>query len=127
MAVAAPDLAPWLKLPAIAGANTYLTPPTGALQVPAVVYRPDEPWVERQQTYKAWIENYVAVCVVSAAAGADGPATLYALARKVKDAIDADPALEAWEWKGAGAIVETEQAGITYLACAVRLSFRAQY
>ncbi|MGV1029615.1 MAG: hypothetical protein ACOYBU_14025 [Dermatophilaceae bacterium] len=128
MAVAAPAQAPWLGLPAIEGANTYLTPPTGALQVPAVVYRPDQPWIERQQTYKAWVENYVAVCVVNASAGADGVAMLYALALAVKDAIDSDqPAMAAWEWRGAGAIVETEQAGTTYLACAVRLSFRAQY
>jgi hypothetical protein len=119
--------APWLELPDIAGANTYHTPPTGALQVPAVVYRPDEPWIERRQTYKAWVENYVAVCVVNASAGADGVAQLYAMSLAVKQAIDSDPALAAWEWRSAGAIVETEQAGVTYLACAVRLSFSSQY
>ena len=119
--------APWLELPDIAGANVYYTPPAGALQVPAVVYRPDEPWIERQQTYKAWVENYAAVCVVAQSAGADGVAMLYALALAVKEAIDGDPALAAWEWRSAGAIVETDQAGITYLACSVRLSFRAQY
>ena len=119
--------APWLDLPDIAGANTYWVPPAGALVVPAVVYRPDEPWIERQQTFHKWIENYVAVCVVAQASGADGVAKLYQLALAVKEAIDSDSAMSAWEWKDAGAIVETEQAGVSYLACAVRLSFRADY
>lgn len=95
--------------------------------VPAVVYRPDQPWIERQQTYRAWLENYVAVCVVAQSAGADGVVMLYELALAVKEAIDGTPELAGWEWKGAGSIVEVEQAGVSYLATAVRLSFRAAY
>jgi hypothetical protein len=127
MAVATPAVAPWLQLPDIAGAHTYHHPPTGALMVPAVVYRADQPWIERQQTFQRWVENYVAVCVVAASSGADGVQLLYDLTLAVKAAIDGDRAMSAWEWKGADAIVETEQAGITYLACSVRLSFRAEY
>ena len=80
--------APWSQLPDIDGANTYRVPPAGAIQVPAVVYRADEPWIERQQTFRAWVENYVAVCVVAASSGASGVQQLYELALAVKAAID---------------------------------------
>lgn len=124
MAIATPT--PWLALPPVAGANVYWTPPTGALIVPAIVYRPDDPWIERQTTYRVWKENYVAVCVV-AAGSTDAVGKLYEMALAVKAAMDADPLLAGWDWLGAGAIVETEQAGLRYLASAVRLSFNAEY
>jgi hypothetical protein len=117
-------VAPWLDLPAVEGVNVYRSPPTGAIQVPAIVYRPDEPWIERQATYKAWVERYVAVCVVAASAGADGVAALYAMALAVKSAVDV---MTVWEWVNVGGIVEVEQAGMRYLACAVRLTYRATY
>ena len=126
MAIAAPPAAPWLALPVIAGANVYWTPPGGALIVPAVVYRPDEPWIDRQPTYRTWLEHYVAVCVV-AYGGPDAVTKLYELAAAIREAIAADPDLAGWKWEGAGGIVETEQAGLRYLASAVRLSFSAEY
>lgn len=125
MAIATPT--PWLALPAIASANTYYAPPVGPIVVPAIVYRPDEPWIERQTTYRVWTERYLAVCVVQAGAGVDAVEKLHGMALALKAAIDTDEALAGWDWLGAGGIVETEQAGLRYLASAVRLSFSAEY
>jgi hypothetical protein len=118
---------PWAQLPDIAGVNVYRAPPTGAIQTPAIVYRPDEPWIDRQQTYRVWIEHYLAVCVVGASSSADGVAALYEMALAVKAALEADPDAAAWDWLGAGGIVATDQGGMSYLACAVRLTYRAEY
>jgi hypothetical protein len=125
MAVAIAPALPWLSAPTVAGANTYYVPPTGAIQTPAIVWRPTDPWIERQETYRQWVERYVAVCVVLG--GPEAVEKLYSMALAIKEAIDQDPALASWRWEGVGGIVETDQAGFTYLAAAVRLSFSASY
>ena len=118
---------PWLQLPDVAGVNVYRYPPAGAIVVPAIVYRPDQPWIDRRASFKVWAENYVAVCIVLASSGQSGIAQLYDMALQIKQAIDSDRALSDWEWHGAGGIVRTEQAGLEYLACAVQLTYSAEY
>ena len=118
---------PWSSLPAIAGVNVYRYLPSGAISVPAIVYAPDRSWIERRTSYKSWAENYLAVCVVSESAGQDSVQQLYDMALALKAAIDSDRAMASWEWRGAGGIVQIEQAGLRYLGSAVRLSFSAEY
>jgi len=118
---------PWLSLPLLGGVNVYWSPPSGPIVAPAIVYRPDQPWIERQATYKVWRELYVAVCVVPASSGPDGVAKLYEMALTLKAALDAPDAPAGWDWLGVGGIVEVDQAGLRYLAAAVRLSFNAEY
>lgn len=116
---------PWAQLPDIAGANIYRMPPVGPITVPAIVYAPDVEWIERRQSYTNWLENYVAVCIVSQSAG--GVDALYDMALALKAAVDDDRTMAAWEWRGVSGIGNIEQAGLTYMGATVRLSFRAEY
>lgn len=101
--------------------NGYPTPHE-LIQTPAVVLRPDAPWIAREGY--ADHERYVAVCVVSAGDTVSGTASLHDMIHGVAATADA-LANAGWSFTDAGRAVVDESTGTPFLAAAVRLSFRS--
>lgn len=103
-----------------AGVSIY-PGPASQLVVPAIVIRPDEPWIEEDR-FCDFLEHYVAIAVVSASSPEDGVASLYAIIRGIFTAID--EADSGWSWVNAGLPVIDETTGTAFLAATVRLNYR---
>lgn len=95
--------------------------PASQLVPPAIVIRPDEPWIEDGGSFCDYLEHYVAIAVVSASSPEDGVASLYAIIRGIFTAID--EADSGWSWVNAGLPVIDETTGTAFLAATVRLNY----
>jgi hypothetical protein len=102
------------------GVNTYDTP-TPNLTAPAVVVRPDEPWIVPDK-FCHDRQRYVAIGVVQAATPQDGIKRLYDIATAIIDAVSVEDS--AWSFDSVGAPVIDETTGLAYLAAPIRLSYR---
>lgn len=103
-----------LALPAV---NVYATP-TDKLRAPAVVIRPDDPWMIPGPSLGALSERYLAILVVPAGSPADGLAAIHSMMLALIDALPADFAL-----RDGGRMVVDESTGVPLLAAAVRLAY----
>lgn len=107
------------------GVSVYDSP-TPQLVPPAVVIRPDNPWVETPSRGDGGgfcfdRQRYVAVAVVTASTPSSGLRKLYAILWGIRQTLDA---LAGWEWISMGAPVIDESTGSAYLAAPVRLTYR---
>lgn len=102
--------------------NVYEAPPS-QLQVPAIVIRPDSPWIaiEDDQTFGTWAEKYLAVCVAAAADPISSKDQLRDLVILARDAAELD--LRTWRFTEASGIGESEDAGVQYLAATVKVTY----
>lgn len=110
---------------AIPGGTSVYGGPAPQIVPPAVVIRPDEPWIEDGADAGGWcqyLEHYVAIAVVSASTPEDGVAALYEIIRGIFTAID--EATSGWSWVSAGLPVIDETTGTAFLAAPVRLNYR---
>lgn len=98
------------------GTNIYLAP-ANQIVAPAIVLRPDTPWME-QSRFCAELERYVAICVVSASTPGDGIALLRTLSLAILSAL-APP----WDWESVDGPVIDESTGTPFLANRVRLKY----
>lgn len=102
--------------------NVYSTPPQQII-TPAVVIRPDDPWITPSGGgFTYWVERYVAICVVSSSDPESAIGALYDLVSAVVDSTEA----EGWAFESVAAPVIDETTGSPLLAAAVRLSYRAK-
>lgn len=92
--------------------------PISQLKPPAVVIRPDQPWL-LPSAMCADEQRYVAIAVVSASTPADGVRKLYAIVKAIKNAVSG-----AWSWESVSAPVVDETTGSPLLAASVRLRYR---
>jgi hypothetical protein len=100
-----------------ATATIYPAPPS-QVATPAIVIRPDVPWIVPDSF--AWDkEAYVAVCVVLASDPRSGMRDLYALVQAVMAATD-----DEFAFVEAGSPVIDETTGTPLLAATVRLTYR---
>lgn len=107
---------------AIPDAVSIYPGPAAQLVTPAIVLRPDEPWIEDGDRFCAYLEHYVAIAVVSAASPEDGVASLYAIIHGIFTAIDESQS--GWSWVTAGLPIIDETTGTAFLAAPVRLNYR---
>ena len=103
-----------------AGTSVYRGP-TDNILAPAVVIRPDEPWVEPDR-FCHDLQRYVAIVLVTASSPEDGIARLYEMARAIIEAVDA--AESGWSWVSVGSALIDESTGAAFLAAPVRLQYR---
>ena len=96
--------------------------PTNQLVPPAVVIRPDSPWLEVARQYCLDLQRYVAVAVVSASDASSGLSVLYRIQWAVRAATEALG--NGWEWVSVGAPVIDQSTGSAYLAAPIRLEYR---
>lgn len=87
---------------------------------PAIVVRPDEPWLE-PDTYCILLQHYIAVAVVTASGAEDGVDSLY---ETVQGIIDALP--DTWEFVSVGAPIIDESTGTAFIAAPVRLNYKGE-
>lgn len=99
------------------GVSIYRAP-TSTVKAPAIVIRPDEPWLE-PDSFCVDLQRYVAVMVVVASDPPDGQRNLYAMARFLRETLP-----DAWSWQSVGAIVVDETTDTSLLATAVRIQYR---
>ena len=106
-------------LPAELGINLY----PGLANVvdgPAVLMRPDQPWLERE-AYEHELERYVAIAIVAAATPDEAMEQLHVLVHAIVANCDRVP---GWSWDTVGRIVADESTGVPFLVAAVRLTYR---
>ena len=96
--------------------------PTDNLSAPAVVIRPDEPWMEPGNNFCHDLQRYVAIALVVAASPEDGTTRLYRMAQAIIEAVDS--AASGWSWVSVGSALVDESTGAAFLAAPVRLQFR---
>jgi len=112
-----PDIEAAIEDAGIVGVSV-LDGPVPSLKAPAVVIRPDTPWVVPSDF--CWDEQrYQAVMVVSAATPGDGRRMLYHIGLAIRHALT-----EAWSWESINAPVLDTSTGTAYLAAAMRLLYR---
>jgi hypothetical protein len=102
------------------GVSIY-SAPTNQLVPPALVIRPDNPWVEVSRDYCLDQQRYVGVAVVTASSPQSGLSKLYAIFWGVREAIKS---LEGWDWVNIGSPVIDESTGSAYLAAPIRLTYK---
>lgn len=90
------------------------------VQPPAVVIRPDEPWLE-PDTYCVFLQHYVAVIAVTAGTPEDGVDSIYGIALAIVDALP-----ETWEFMSLGSPIIDESTGTAFLAAPVRLQYKGE-
>ena len=106
-------------------AGTSIYPgPTNQIVAPAVVIRPDEPWLEPGGHFCYDLQRYVAIPLVSASSPEDGIGRLYLMARAIIEAIDSTVAESGWSWISVGSALVDESTGTAFLAAPVRLQYR---
>jgi hypothetical protein len=98
-------------------ANVYGAP-VEQIAAPAVVLRPDEPWISKGRPE---IERYMAIAVVTAASPSQGIAELHRIIHRILADVTA---LEGWGWSEAGTAIVDESTGAAFLAARVRLEYR---
>lgn len=96
--------------------NIYPAPTTKPVTPPAVVLRPDEPWLE-PGGYGWDDENFVALCVVGAA-NPEATSQLHELARQVIEVTNGP-----YFYKESSEPFVYQQVGIDLLAMRIRITF----
>lgn len=97
---------------------SIISGPTSQLKPPAVVIRPDQPWL-MPSAMCSDEQRYVAIAVVTASTPSDGVRKLYAIVKAIKNAVSG-----AWSWESVSAPVVDETTGVPLLAASVRLKYR---
>jgi len=87
---------------------------------PAVIFRPDEPWLEPDR-YCDFAQRYVAVATVSAASAEEGVDRLFTMVKAVVENLP-----EGWDWDTVGAPIIDESTGTSFLVAPVRLTFKGE-
>ena len=99
------------------GLNLY-SEPTEKIEAPAIVVRPDSPWMEPDR-FCFDLEHYSAICVVTASTPGDGIALLRTLSLAIIAALVAP-----WDWVNVEAPLIDETTGVPFLANRVRLTYK---
>lgn len=116
--------APWVDLATLleaadTGANIYPTPEEQVV-APAIVVRPDTPWIGNSDSFWSGEERYAVVALVTASTPGDGLAALHELVHAIMET-----AREAsWEFDSVTAPVVDETTGTPFLAATVSLIYR---
>ena len=97
---------------------SIISGPTSQLKPPAVVIRPDNPWLVPSK-FCADEQRYVAIAVVTASTPADGVRKMYAIVKAIKNAVAG-----SWSWESVTAPVIDETTGTPFLAASVRLKYQ---
>lgn len=97
--------------------------PTNQIVPPAIVIRPDEPWIE-PDAYCRDLQRYIAIVVVSAGTPEDGTNKMYEVAQGVVEAVNEAGETTPWAWVSTGAPIIDESTGSAFLAAPVRLQYR---
>lgn len=100
------------------GLNVYPYPVEN-VETPALVIRPDEPWLTVSR-YCDHEEGYLVVAVVSASAPADGISLLRDMSLAIMAAMESP-----FEWLEASGPVIDETTGVPFLANRTRVSYKA--
>lgn len=106
------------------GVNVYEAPPA-QLVAPAIVIRPDSPWMtvaSDDQPFGRISERYAAVAVAQAGDPVSAKDLLRDLVRLARDAA---LGLRRWSWTDTSGIAAAEDSGVDYLASTVRVSYSA--
>lgn len=111
------EIAEILELDESLGANVYRAPES-QIVAPAIVFRPDEPWMVKARPIT---ERYAAIAVVTASTPKDGLAELHRLVHRVLVAVSS---AEGWGWYEVGTVILDESTGSPFLACRVRLGLQ---
>ena len=109
------------KLPA--GTN-LIDGPTPQLKPPAVVLRPDNPWLEPASPEANWCidqQRYLAIPVVTASTPGDGVRVLYSVVKAIKNALAYEHS--PWSWESVSAPVVDESTGTAFLATSIRIKY----
>lgn len=99
------------------GTSIY-TVPDSKISPPAIVLRPDTPWIE-QSGYCYDEEHYLAIAVVQASTPSDGIPLLRSMTLAIIGALT-----PPWDWVSADGPVVDNSTGIEYLANRLRLKYR---
>ena len=91
--------------------------PTSQIKAPAVVLRPDEPWIVPSHMCVDE-QRYLAIVVVVASSPRDGVRKMYAVVKAIKNALT-----EAWSWESVSVPLIDQSTGTAFLACSVRLKY----
>jgi hypothetical protein len=100
-------------------ANVYPAP-VSSIKAPAVVLRPDDPWIRPGRTLGALTEGWLAIAVAPAGDPRSGMDTLRSLLLGVIDALP-----EGWALTNTGRPIVDESTGVPMLAAAARLVYSA--
>lgn len=87
---------------------------------PAVVVRPDEPWLEPDR-FCDYAQRYVAVATVSASTPDEGVVKLQTMVTAIINNLP-----EGWDWETVGAPIIDESTGTAFLVAPVRLTFKGE-
>jgi hypothetical protein len=101
------------------GVSVYFAP-ANQIVAPAVVLRPDNPWITPRDdgTFCFDHQRYVAIAVAKAATPRDAVQMMYAIARAVIDNLPA-----GWRFDSVSSPVLDESTGTAFLAASIRLSY----
>lgn len=109
------DLAKVLELEL--NANIYPAP-VQSIKAPAVVLRPDEPWIRTGPAMGTLSEGWLAIAVAPAGDPRSGMDTIRSLLLGIIDALP-----DGWYLRETGRPVVDESTGIPVLAAAARLTY----
>ena len=98
-------------------ANVYAYP-AGSIKAPALVLRPDEPWMKPGPALGLLSEGWLAVAVAPAGDPRSGMDTLRNLLLELVDTLPA-----GWAFRETGRPIVDESTGIPMLAAAARLTY----
>jgi hypothetical protein len=104
-------------VPLMPAVNVYGAPPA-MLKAPALVLRPDEPWIRPGRALGALTEQWLAVAVAPAGDPRSGMDTLRSILLGLIDALPA-----GWALRDTGRPIIDESTGAPVLAAAARLTF----
>jgi len=98
------------------GLNIY-SAPTESITAPALVIRPDTPWLSPDR-FCFDLERYAVIGVVTASSPADGISLLRSMLLKVIEALESP-----WGWTQAESPIVDETTGVPFLAARLRLTY----
>ena len=98
-------------------ANVYAAPGS-SIKAPAVVLRPDDPWIRPGPALGMLSEGWLAVAVAPAGDPKSGMDTLRSLLLGVIEALP-----EGWQLRDTGRPIVDESTGVPMLAAACRLTY----
>jgi hypothetical protein len=112
----AEELAPaiQLELPEV---NVYPAP-VSSIKAPAIVLRPDDPWIRTGPSFATYTEGWLAIAVAPAGDPRSGMDTLRSMLYGVIEALPA-----GWTLRDTGRPIVDESTGVPMLAAAARLSY----
>jgi len=99
-----------------AGLSVYAAP-SEKITAPAVVIRPDTPWISPDK-FCHDLERYTAVVVVTANTPEEGIGLLRSMLLKIIDAL-----VSPWNWVEAQGPVVDQSTGVPFLAARLRLTY----